>query len=213
MNREKYHHPKIYCLKCPNSQAIKYVGVTKRYLSERLWTHVNQLNSTDKCDWIRGLLKENKKPIIEVIEFVKDGDNPIEREMYYIKKYSHFGLFNKNKCGPSPFGQNIIPPEAIAEMGIRPDREIAEKYGLPWGCISRYRRKNKLGSYKLKGHSNKKIKWEKASIKMLGMVPDQELADIVGCDRKAVYNKRKELGVISYRESSGANGYFEDRLK
>lgn len=78
----------IYKLIDPRTNEIKYIGKTKNSLIKRLYEHLTKRNLkpiTHKNNWIKNLLNENLKPIIELIE-VCDSDNWTERETYYIKQ-------------------------------------------------------------------------------------------------------------------------------
>ena len=70
-NREVY----IYVLKHPDTLEIRYVGKTVRKLSRRLGNHIANAkgNKHNKhlSNWILSILKEGKRPIIELLELVK----------------------------------------------------------------------------------------------------------------------------------------------
>lgn len=80
---------KIYCLKNPENNEIRYIGVTTlKYLSSRLSQHyycANHNYQTHVAKWIR---KINEKPIIELIE-ICDENNWEEREKYWISYYKN----------------------------------------------------------------------------------------------------------------------------
>lgn len=82
---------KIYCLKHPESNEIRYIGVTCRNLNERLAQHyhsgIKLPLSTPISKWINSLRKSELKPIIELIENVSQ-ENWEEKEIYYISEYS-----------------------------------------------------------------------------------------------------------------------------
>ena len=94
---------KIYVLKDPVTNEIRYVGVTGQTLAQRLSQHICTAKNTPGryvCNWIRSLLKENKRPVIEQIDEVPDND--WERwEIYYISHYRNMGykLTNTDKGG------------------------------------------------------------------------------------------------------------------
>lgn len=65
----------IYILIDPFTQAIRYVGVTNQGLDERLAEHIYYARKGDKCHrscWIRKLLSDNLKPIIQLVEETND---------------------------------------------------------------------------------------------------------------------------------------------
>jgi len=80
---------KIYCLKNPANNEIRYIGVTTlKYLSSRLSQHyycAKHNKQTHVAKWIR---KINQKPIIELIEICNE-NNWEEREKYWISYYDN----------------------------------------------------------------------------------------------------------------------------
>ena len=80
---------KIYCLKNPDSNEIRYIGVTSApYVSTRLnqhWYTANKGGQTRVSKWIRSI---KKRPIIEVIEVCTE-DTWEDREKYWIKFYDN----------------------------------------------------------------------------------------------------------------------------
>lgn len=82
---------KIYVLKCPDTNEIRYVGKTIESLNKRLSGHITKARynrSTHVSCWIYGLLQENKLPIIKLIELVKD-ELWEEREQYWIAYFDN----------------------------------------------------------------------------------------------------------------------------
>ena len=81
---------KIYTLKHPDTNEIRYVGKTVQQLKYRLATHISRSKKYRyayvNC-WIYSLLQEGKKPIIELIEEVQDNQWE-EKEIYWIQYYS-----------------------------------------------------------------------------------------------------------------------------
>ena len=81
---------KIYTLKHPDTNEIRYVGKTIQQLKYRLATHISRSKKYRyayvNC-WIYSLLQEGKKPIIELIEEVENNQWE-EKEIYWIQYYS-----------------------------------------------------------------------------------------------------------------------------
>lgn len=96
---------KIYVLKHPDTLEIRYVGKTVRSLSRRLGNHIANAkgNKHNKhlSNWIMSILKEGKRPIIELIE---ECDNSVweEREKYWISQYNN--LINLTEGGDGCIG-------------------------------------------------------------------------------------------------------------
>jgi hypothetical protein len=93
----------IYSLSDPNTGKVRYIGKANN-LKYRLWAHIHEgkhdLRNQHKCNWIKTLLKEEKQPIIDIVEEV-----PIESwkeaEIYWIAQFKAWGfdLLNKTKGG------------------------------------------------------------------------------------------------------------------
>lgn len=96
---------KIYALKHPDTLEIRYVGKTVRSLSRRLGNHIANAkgNKHNKhlSNWILKLLKDGKRPIIELIEEIPYL-NWQEREKYWIKQYDN--LINLTDGGDGCLG-------------------------------------------------------------------------------------------------------------
>lgn len=78
---------KIYALKHPDTQEIRYIGKTIQPLKYRLAGHISRskrYRTAHISCWIYNLLQQGKKPIIELIE---ETDNWEEREQYWINYY------------------------------------------------------------------------------------------------------------------------------
>lgn len=79
----------IYCLRCPISNDIRYIGQTKRGLrrkyehnsknKEKLNTHLDK--------WLNKLQKNDLKPIFEVLESCECNTELNAREIYWISYY------------------------------------------------------------------------------------------------------------------------------
>lgn len=94
---------KIYVLKDPRNDQIRYVGVTTQKLNQRLSQHINAAKNNEMrhvCKWIKQLLKLDLRPRIEQIDDVSDDDWQ-KWEIYYISYYKEQGckLTNIDKGG------------------------------------------------------------------------------------------------------------------
>jgi hypothetical protein len=77
---------KIYSLKDPETNEIRYVGKTISPLYKRLSSHYRDKNISYKTHWINSLKEKGVKPIIKIIE-ICDENNWEEREKYWISYY------------------------------------------------------------------------------------------------------------------------------
>jgi hypothetical protein len=93
----------IYSLSDPNTLEIRYIGKAND-LNYRYWAHLheakNDLRNQHKCNWIKKLLKEGKKPIIEVVEEVPF-ESWKDSEKFWIAQIKAWGfnLLNKTDGG------------------------------------------------------------------------------------------------------------------
>ena len=118
---------KIYGLRCPVTQEIKYVGKTICSLEKRFNDHLSEaLRTTEKLTykhkWLQKLNSQNLKPTIELIEICTN-DNWQEREIFWIAKYQN--LTNSTpggECEPvsitrKPILKYSLNGEFIEEFG------------------------------------------------------------------------------------------------
>ena len=77
---------KIYVLKDPKTDSVHYVGRTlneKTRYRQHIFSARKQGHKDKKSAWIASLLNSGNKPVMEIIEMVRQ-DDAIEREMYWI---------------------------------------------------------------------------------------------------------------------------------
>lgn len=93
MEKSKYY---IYSLIDPNTNEIRYIGKTNNP-DNRLKRHLQSCylekydKNTYKSNWIKSLLRENKNPIMEIIEEC-DLSTVNQREIYWIDKMKNDGF-------------------------------------------------------------------------------------------------------------------------
>lgn len=79
---------KIYILIDPNTNRIRYVGMTKLSLKHRLSLHLKEkLKITHKSHWIQSLKSKNQKPIIVQIDCSNNIEELSKKEIFWIKYY------------------------------------------------------------------------------------------------------------------------------
>lgn len=87
---------KIYVLKDPDTDQVRYVGVTFN-LKKRIAAHFCPWtkDKSRKTEWVRELKQNGKRPVLAVIDSCTD-DNWEEKEKFWIKNYLDAGsdLFN-----------------------------------------------------------------------------------------------------------------------
>lgn len=103
---------KIYLLRDPRDNSIRYVGITRMTLRDRLLHHVRIARSgekTHRASWVRHLISFNLIPIIELIE----ENSNFDREVYWIKYYRDQGhdLVNTTEGGVGTRGNGYLKKE------------------------------------------------------------------------------------------------------
>lgn len=92
----------LYTLNCPFTNQIKYVGVSIQP-KKRFNTHLSkarQSTSTRKKAWIKGLLNQNLKPLLNIIsEHNKDEIHEIEKSFILKCKEKGIELYNLTSGG------------------------------------------------------------------------------------------------------------------
>jgi hypothetical protein len=91
----------IYSLKNPITNEIRYVGKTIN-IKKRYSQHLVDKRQTHKRCWIDSLLKENIKPVIDILEICYEY-NWEEREIYWINQYDNLTNHKKGGNGNSDY--------------------------------------------------------------------------------------------------------------
>lgn len=122
---------KIYVLKHPDTKEVRYVGKTVRKLNRRLGNHIvnakGNKHNKHLSNWILSILKEGKKPIIELIEECHYSIWQ-EREMFWISQFNN--LINLTKGGDGCKGfihdQETIEKLRKINLGRKHTQEFKE---------------------------------------------------------------------------------------
>ena len=101
----------LYKLIDPITEEIRYIGYSKSPKT-RLWEHIRDAKigvKTHKCDWIRSLLNNNQKPILEIIVSYSTQLDVIDHEIQLIKELrdSGFRLTNLTDGGDGQRGTKL----------------------------------------------------------------------------------------------------------
>lgn len=96
---------KIYKLIDPRTNEIRYIGKTISLLQRRLRCHIHTAKNGNnhKDNWIKNILNDNLRPIIELVEMVPEKDWE-EREKYWIAYYNSIGV---NLTNATDGGSNV----------------------------------------------------------------------------------------------------------
>ena len=125
----------IYALKDPRTDEVRYVGWTGSPASRRLTAHISDARytkwDTEKSRWIKSLLEEKLRPIIEVIES-GSGVGWLDAERRWIRHYRSIGtLTNISSGGHGPSGiiasAETRAKQSAARIGRRMSAESRAK--------------------------------------------------------------------------------------
>lgn len=86
---EKYE---LYGLYCPDSNLLKYVGITKNGLTTRLNSHLRKPTNHYTKEWFNHLKLNGKKPIIRQIKECKTYEELLELEIIEIENCRKLGV-------------------------------------------------------------------------------------------------------------------------
>ncbi len=123
----------VYILACPETGAVRYVGVTKN-LEKRRHAHITCEKETAKWPWIASLKARGLRPVIEEIERYDDLIDAENAERFWIAYFRFLGfqLFNRQNGGISSY--SVCEESRInmsnAQRGKRMLEEAKRKIGL-----------------------------------------------------------------------------------
>jgi hypothetical protein len=84
----------VYGLRDPRTGALKYVGMTRLRLQDRLRCHMSKANTKSRnraAGWLRGLLAEGLQPVAEVLAVAANRDELLYLERLHISRARHEG--------------------------------------------------------------------------------------------------------------------------
>lgn len=198
---------KIYALKDPLTGEFRYIGKAKDPK-----TRMRYYKSTSSVGkWIASLKGLKTKPDVVILEEGK-GSEWGPREKHWISVYREKGEPLLNRCSGGNGSHNkssALPDHLVPDLGVVPDRVLAEKVGLTRKAVSYHRARlgippapqssrKKASTCFQKGLEphNKKLPPEADSL--LGTTWDSELAERFGVHKVAIARRRKKLGVPVY---------------
>ncbi len=164
----------IYTLKDPITHAIKYIGKTKVSLNKRLKGHIDECllktkpRKSYKINWIKNLLKQNLKPIIEELDTIESEDWEW-LEQYWISQFKNWGfkLTNMTDGGEGNKNQifseetNIKRSKALLGIKFSQERKNNISKGLTGKTVSDIT-KEKLRNHNLGKKYNFETKLKKS---------------------------------------------------
>lgn len=81
----------IYTLDCPDTNEIRYVGKTANP-KKRYYEHCYEKTKTYKNNWLKSLLKNNKKPLLSIIDEYDSEEECYKAEIYWIAQFKQWGF-------------------------------------------------------------------------------------------------------------------------
>lgn len=145
----------IYCLVCPDSKDVKYIGRTNdayaRYASHISWGKSNRRYDNAKLfDWMNPLINNGKKPVLKILKAC-----PKEKAKFYEKLY--FNVYNKNSellNAQSLHDKTVFNFERLISLKRKhkkTSKEISIATGLSRGVIYFFHTKQieKIGFYSI----------------------------------------------------------------
>lgn len=185
----------IYKLIDPNSNEIRYIGLTFNDLKQRLKSHYSENSKSHKSNWVKNLKLNGLKPIIEPIEEnILSYDEVCEREIYWINKFKSEGhpLTNMDSGGNKNKKMSEETKKKMSESQI----ERYKNYKL----ILSEETKKEL-SIKAKERFSKEEERDKLRISNKryedSKTEEQKLKDILIQDCKKVYQYDKNMNLIN----------------
>lgn len=97
---------KLYILYCPYQNIIRYIGVTKRDLKDRLTEHLRCDKNKHKSNWIKKILSKGYIPEIKLIADNLSEEKAYEMEKQLIKICRH--LLGKKLTNINDGGKHIF---------------------------------------------------------------------------------------------------------
>jgi group I intron endonuclease len=207
---------KIYILRDPISNEIRYVGKTKGNLKSRLSNHLSDKRVCHRTSWIKKLQSLDLKPIMEVIDKTNDYEHSSVLEMHYIKKYREEGckLVNSTDGGEGTLGRIVSEKQKKEQSDKLKGKMVKEKnpfYKKTHTSETKEKmRKSKLGK-KMSEETRKKMSELKK-----GKKPSQKMLDkSVEVTSKKVLQYTMDLQLVKEWKSlseAGRNGFDQGKI-
>lgn len=166
---------KLYYLVDPSSKEIRYVGVTKLRLQDRLKGHLYKVNRKDrkgqshKSAWIQSLINQDLKPEIHLLQsFTKESD-VFDAEKYWISYFKEVGCDLTNSCeggrgclNPSPETRRKISESS--KGNIPHQKAIIDQYGTIYSSLTEASRKTGVDTRSIPAICKGKIRQSKGYV-------------------------------------------------
>lgn len=183
----------IYKLIDPETNEIRYIGLTFNDLKQRLRSHCSEKSKSHKSNWVQLLKKKGLKPIIESIESdILSYDDVCEREIFYIERYKSEGhkLTNMASGGNKNKKMSDETRKKMSESAKNRNFKLVlsddTKKILSDKSIERFKNENEREKLRI---SNKRYEDSKND--------DQKLQDILKQKNKYILQYDKDMNFIN----------------
>jgi group I intron endonuclease len=204
----------IYKLIDPNTNQVRYIGLTFNDLKLRLKSHMSEPGKSHKIFWIKKLKKDGLKPIIESVEEnISTYEEACHREIYYIEYFKSIGCKLTNMA--SGGNKNKKMSEETRKKMSESHKKRYETFKMELSEETK-----ELISKSTKKRFEYPIEREKLRISNKryedSKTPDQKLNDILIQSCKSVYQYDKDMNLIevypSIREAHRRTGYNRSNI-
>ena len=194
----------IYTLS-DSDEKIRYVGKTKLYLKQRLYSHIlESKNSTipsHKKNWIKSLLLNNERPIIEVIDEVPESEWPFW-EQYWIDQIKSWGfnLTNSTEGGKGGNGYKHSDSSKQKMSESKLGKELPESHRKNIGLALKegYKKEDfRPNRFEKRVVLSKEELYQKYIIENLSI---PKCSDYFKCSEKTIFVNLKEFGFEKPKE-------------
>lgn len=206
---------RIYALVNNLTNEIFYVGhSTQKYICKRKGNHIedarNNVKTHKKNLYIRACNYQITLKVLEECEGTKEQAYP--REQFYMDLYKPCCNLSPARNKPPNMGgwnKTIFPNEMYDLLGTMPDYKLAEKFNSNKHTISRIRKEKNIKSYaeqtgndgrRKKGIAKGTVKGFYTKVKpefdkLIGTMPDRELALLASVGHSCIYKRRNSLKI------------------
>jgi hypothetical protein len=106
----------------------------------------------------------------------------------------------RKERGIPMFKRSIWTPEMDAELGTCSDHELSRSWGINRAMVSNRRRRLGIDAFGESFVPEFEHVWSQQEIKMLGTMPDNQVAKRLGVSTSLVWTKRNSLGIPPFKK-------------
>jgi len=106
----------IYALRDPDTDAVRYVGATRRPPKQRIAGHLYAPTNSGMAAWLTSLREAGRKPVFQILEEVKPAYNWPPREKFWVSHLLSRGCDLLNARSGGIHGTLLRTPMGSTEM-------------------------------------------------------------------------------------------------